>query len=67
MKAKQFPKLKTPEEMNKMYDNPFIFVDCLAGFKIHLTVDHTLERGKAKMLMHPEDFASIKNQLKKEE
>lgn len=47
----------------KKYDNPYIFADNLAGFKVFFVADPTCGRGQAKMLMHPEDYKEMKDRM----
>ena len=43
--------------------NPYIFSDQLAGFQVFFVSDPTLEKGKAKMFLHPDDYADMKDKL----
>ena len=50
-------------ERKKKYDNPYIFVDNLAGFKVYFVVDPTVTKMQAKMHLHPDDYDDLKKKL----
>lgn len=40
---------------------PYIFVDHFAGFEIFFVSDPSVTRGRAKMFLHPDDYAELKD------
>ena len=48
-------------------DNPYIFAENLAGFRVYFVSDPTLERGEAKMFMNPDDYEEMKLKMEKDE
>ena len=48
-------------------DNPYIFAENLAGFRVYFVSDPTLERGRAKMFMNPDDYEEMKLKMEKDE
>jgi len=67
MEAKKFPKLSTPEEINKKnYTNPYLFAEHLAGLWVCFAVDNALPKGQAKMLMHPDDYTKMKQRVQRD-